>query len=328
MSVNNNNKQMNERKDNSLISLSEIYGKNSFDRFGDDLSEVLLNYLSFEDKIGLECVSKQFQRHICSNQTELVLNQKLFQGLYNSIDLKALESFLKKCPNITTIDLTPNFVNRKQVFDSILKNCKHLNEMQFSSGFNFFLFSECLTQIGPKLKKIKFCDKSGQSFGSLFGFCPNLKSFESNDVYFHEIFDGKRLFANNLQTFSSLNYFSEDIERMRIFVENNRNSLKSFDLVIKQSMETTDLKQLLSELLKVTQIRCLGISYRFEIDDIFPEFVRQLSKKCSKIRKIEFELKYKHLNQYYDIYNSLKLFKHIREVIISCPLSKIKSKLI
>ena len=37
---------------------------NSFNRFGDDLCELLLSYLSFEDKIRFECVSHQFQRLI------------------------------------------------------------------------------------------------------------------------------------------------------------------------------------------------------------------------------------------------------------------------
>ncbi len=31
---------------------------NSFDRFNDDLCEVLVSYLSISDKIRLECVSK------------------------------------------------------------------------------------------------------------------------------------------------------------------------------------------------------------------------------------------------------------------------------
>ena len=40
----------------------KVYAKNSMDRFGDDLSEVILSYLWFEDKIRLECVSKQWRR--------------------------------------------------------------------------------------------------------------------------------------------------------------------------------------------------------------------------------------------------------------------------
>ena len=39
------------------------YRRDSFeDRVCDDLCEVILQYLSLEDRLRLECVSKQFQR--------------------------------------------------------------------------------------------------------------------------------------------------------------------------------------------------------------------------------------------------------------------------
>ncbi|CAG2108735.1 unnamed protein product [Medioppia subpectinata] len=41
---------------------AQIYALNSMDRFGDDLCQLLLSYLSLEDRFRLELVSKQFQR--------------------------------------------------------------------------------------------------------------------------------------------------------------------------------------------------------------------------------------------------------------------------
>ncbi|CAG2166439.1 unnamed protein product [Oppiella nova] len=46
---------------NSII-MSQIYSKDSLDRFGDDLCQHLLSYLSFEDRFTYECLSKQWQR--------------------------------------------------------------------------------------------------------------------------------------------------------------------------------------------------------------------------------------------------------------------------
>ncbi len=37
------------------------YSKDSFDRFGDDLCQLLLSYLTINDKIKFECISKQWQ---------------------------------------------------------------------------------------------------------------------------------------------------------------------------------------------------------------------------------------------------------------------------
>ena len=38
--------------------MSKIYPKDSFDRFGDDLTEVLLSYISFKDSFSLQNVSQ------------------------------------------------------------------------------------------------------------------------------------------------------------------------------------------------------------------------------------------------------------------------------
>src|SRR5260370_1228779 len=46
------------------------------DRICDDLCEVLLSYLSFEDKIRFECVSQQFKRTVYQKQYELVLSNE------------------------------------------------------------------------------------------------------------------------------------------------------------------------------------------------------------------------------------------------------------
>ena len=36
----------------------KVYAKDSMDRFGDDLTEEVIQYLTFKDKVRLECVSK------------------------------------------------------------------------------------------------------------------------------------------------------------------------------------------------------------------------------------------------------------------------------
>ena len=46
----------------------KVYANNSFDRFGDDLTELIVSYLWFEDKVRLECVSKQWRRLIYNKQ--------------------------------------------------------------------------------------------------------------------------------------------------------------------------------------------------------------------------------------------------------------------
>ncbi len=56
-------------ENNGINSESNHLFRQSFSyRICDDLCEVLLKYLSFEDKIKFECVSKQFQRCVYCKQ--------------------------------------------------------------------------------------------------------------------------------------------------------------------------------------------------------------------------------------------------------------------
>ena len=48
--------------------------KYSFDRIDDDLCEVLLSYLSLEQKFRFECVSKQFKRCVYQRQNQLKID--------------------------------------------------------------------------------------------------------------------------------------------------------------------------------------------------------------------------------------------------------------
>ena len=102
------------------------------DRFGDDLTELILSFFWFEDKIRLECVSKQWKRCVFRKQFVIkigsdsndsinfiidVLSEDMSSVRISSkktiklekrfirIDNSSLETLLKKCPNITNVRL-------------------------------------------------------------------------------------------------------------------------------------------------------------------------------------------------------------------------------
>ena len=98
----------------------DIYGyrKDSFDRFGDDLTELILSFLWFEDKIRLECVSKQWKRCVFQRQSVIEIyfmrsheTPNTLNGLFRRIDderqsdEQRLVSVMKKCQNISTVFL-------------------------------------------------------------------------------------------------------------------------------------------------------------------------------------------------------------------------------
>ena len=95
----------------------KVYAKNSLDRFGDDLTEEILQYMTLEEKIRLECVSKQWQRCVYQRQFVFELEHKSVEkqnslnklcNINNNLSHvkhQSLESVLKKCPNKTKVKL-------------------------------------------------------------------------------------------------------------------------------------------------------------------------------------------------------------------------------
>ena len=53
------------------------FSRDSFDRFGDDLTELILSFLTFEDKVRLEFVSKQWKRSIFQKQFVFELREEI-----------------------------------------------------------------------------------------------------------------------------------------------------------------------------------------------------------------------------------------------------------
>jgi hypothetical protein len=62
-----------------------VYPKNSFERFGDDLCELLLSYLSISDKIHFDCVSKQWQRLVFNKQKILISSDAQSSSVWRSV---------------------------------------------------------------------------------------------------------------------------------------------------------------------------------------------------------------------------------------------------
>ena len=59
------------------MATKDDYRRNSFgDRFSDDLTEEILQYMVFADKIRLQCVSKRFARTVFNRQYRLIIKTR------------------------------------------------------------------------------------------------------------------------------------------------------------------------------------------------------------------------------------------------------------
>ncbi|CAG2106893.1 unnamed protein product [Medioppia subpectinata] len=110
---------MNEMKRRRVDMRSDGYIRDSMDRFGDDLCQLLLSYLSLEERFRYEEVSKQWQRVIYETQYEIPIEitykyLKILSAKYgpqlkciavneNRYNPQPSKTCLKFFPNLTTI---------------------------------------------------------------------------------------------------------------------------------------------------------------------------------------------------------------------------------
>src|SRR5437868_13536406 len=101
----------NKRQRIGLRSDSQKKRQSFDDRVCDDLSEELLQYLTIEDKLRLECVSKQFQRTVFKKQHHIVIDNTHLSGIASDVDYhylvncERLAIVLKKGQNINDITI-------------------------------------------------------------------------------------------------------------------------------------------------------------------------------------------------------------------------------
>src|ERR1700728_3934119 len=93
------------------MSKPETYSSSSFDRFGDDMCELVLSYLSLSDKVRVECVSQQFRRCVYQKQYDFTIDKSVFEGLRKSnttlgkewTDVAKFKAFAKKLSALDTL---------------------------------------------------------------------------------------------------------------------------------------------------------------------------------------------------------------------------------
>ena len=194
-------------------------------RFGDDLTEEVLQYLTFEDKIRLECVSKQWQRCVYQRQYVIEIdvfisgnNQNSLNELFRRIederqsDEQRVVSVLEQCPNITKVILervprgAVHFITYS-IFNEDFDNYERFHEMyeklqdyqnNFTNDLSF------LEEFGEKKEELKYLLNSNRyafnsSVLSLIGqYCPRIKSLDIT-MTGEEVLDFFRDYGHKLQ---------------------------------------------------------------------------------------------------------------------------------
>ena len=116
-----------------------VYPKNSFDRFGDDLTEEILQYLTFEDKIRLDKELSISDRFFISF-SEFKTIKKLKIEFANDIEVNASVEAFKHCKQLKDLDISysklrEDFFTNIELFVPKLQYLGVFTEQDYSDSF-------------------------------------------------------------------------------------------------------------------------------------------------------------------------------------------------
>ncbi|CAG2172156.1 unnamed protein product, partial [Oppiella nova] len=218
-------------------SVPQMKTKDSLDRFGDDLLEVLLSYLPLEDRYRCEYVSKQWQRLIYETLYSITIDDKLIEKMMetNIFGREYCESYkliqiMRKCVNIETIHCrgfadNKNVIHMFEAIQGLADNCLlpkrfHYKFTQTDASYDhmrplFEMLRTVITGISGNISQCK----------PYLKYCPKLSQLKAGKL--SDVFSGNESVVKNLNKFEfNFRGFVYNHELFAAFVAKNQ-SLKS-----------------------------------------------------------------------------------------------------
>ena len=308
------------------LSVKDMDWKESFDRFGDDLTQEIIQYLTFDDKIRLECMSKQWRRLVFNKQFDLrieckvkdfevvrvdyhnCLNRLVYRyGPSDYLRLRYrraherlymnetyLVSVLKKCQNIKRIRLRIDSDSTElDLFFQYLPKLKHV----YCEDMHFIEIRPTLTQkafnYGLKLESVQldYCAFNMNSQFDLFlRFCPEVKTLSLfSYALFNAMIENQSL--NKLKTITSLDIKCEDVVKFEILVDKYCHSLEGLHILIRAY--GVDYIHLIGDIighisrLKKLKSLWLWIHHSTGIEHVIPAIDNRLEQMTRSLSKLK-----------------------------------------
>ena len=292
-------------------SLIRFYANNSFDRFGDDLTELILQYLTFEDKVRLECVSKQWRRLIYNKQIEInIWTSKLSpnSGQNNSFDKLVIplletddwevivnpyiiELLLKKCPNISRVHLPYiSIVRSNKELDVLNKYCRRITKLYLP--YNERVLLECVTKHRKWLEELVITNRFHLNLVehirmiNLIKMCPNIKKINIRLEHdFPEMFDGSDTLMK-LEVIGIVFIGWEQSNRLELLVNKYGTSLKGLKVVFKW-LSSDELKTCFAHISRFESLQSLELLFNScDIKERIDNCLKLFANKCTKLREL------------------------------------------
>lgn len=323
------------------MTLENRYPRDSFDRFGSDLSELILSYLPLNDKFKYESICGHWRSHVFNSQTILYVtdcdgyyslkslaNNQLETKYYNiyTINNTHFEAVLKKCWNIRIIKIDWKCICDETSLELIARYCPHLSRFTISST-EHYPFSERVLHLfgancGRSLNTFETDDKFNGNFKVLLNYCTNLKTFSAlNDC--HQLFDDNPLFLPKLRELNYLLTEDKDLIKFISLPDKYGKRLRSLTLSVKigetggeNAIIASNLNQLLDTVAKFCRLERLVINLKGYYGQSFAAGIQTIGRMCK-------QLDYFHLETYdslilENIFSLLKDYHNLRYLCLNC----------
>jgi hypothetical protein len=285
----------------------------SFDRFGDDLCQLLLSFLPISDKIKFECVSKQWKSLIFNKQQKLIisisntnknsmecltykLNQPKSMLLFIfCINTTKLEKVLQKFKFITHLKIISDtereylFIE-PEVLQLIVTYCKFLKRFEsiYSDfpDFSKINFNDLSLSFGQRLEYFKFDNISRENMKAILQLTNNLKALHINYC---------KLNANDLleRRFSKIDEISfklSDYQNMALFTDYFCAKIKKIAIYFRNSELTektiNDSLLLMTRFEKLENLK-LKIENRIEFKSSIDETLKAIGRNLFKLKYLD-----------------------------------------
>ena len=283
----------------------KVYPKNSFDRFGDDLMELILSYLWFEDKVRLECVSKQWRRLVYNKQFVFdILRGNSYQtkdclrGLFQinssdelTLNRQALESVLKKCPNITKFGSNKYFTIDSEVLSLIGQYCPHIKSL-YSTDYdnnNLSFFRD----YGHKLEELSISETKDK-IKHFLELCPNLKKVHLGYYYYE---NGWVVFSEDKQYLPKLEEIdpefciqSKEVNKLKILSDKYCQTMKTLNVTL-DGVSDEELKTCIECIARFENLKELKLIFYSETKEPIVDCLSLIGQKCNKLLKLDLEIR-------------------------------------
>ena len=293
------------------------------DRFGDDLTEEVIQYLTFADKVRLECVSKQWKRcvfqkqfaiELCKAVKRRPLGLKLLIRLDEKkgiLDYKSLKSLLKKCPNIIKVHLGSKVKKSgaREVLSLIGQYCHHIRSLIFiSNGIKDLEFGH---NYGHKLEEVRVVGDNVY-IQDFLKFCPDLKKINLKDI--SVLFEEDKGFLPRLECISSeLTINSGNDFKMKILSDKYCQTMKKV-IISLEDLSAEEVKTCVDSICRFKNLKSLGLTICSKGKEPIDENLSLIGQKCTKLLKLDLmiDCSVRISDRFFEVFHHFKTIRRIK----------------